>query len=334
LWRVNGRVKINSMSRNSTVYEVLIASPSDVVAERAILAEVIEDWNSANSSARGISLKALRWELDAVPATGARPQAILNTQLVKEADILLGVFWTRLGTPTGDAPSGTAEEIDNFRSQGKPVLLYFSEGSIPHSHDPEQFRMLKEYRATLSSDTLFSTFSSTEDLRRRVTRDLAKTINGLAKTATLSDVNKSLAPTPSNAFARVALRAGNKSFVGVKVITIFGEIQNTSQNRRIREYSCTLTVPKDCLSFSSDHYMAEVKSDDPDHRKFRYTEKTHANVQIFPGDVFQIVSVEIAVGHLPPEVRTKCLNMLITADAVVDGEMLQVAKRVDEFIGN
>jgi len=50
------------MARQSTVYEVLIASPSDVIAERLILSEVLQDWNSAHARARGISLQALRWE--------------------------------------------------------------------------------------------------------------------------------------------------------------------------------------------------------------------------------------------------------------------------------
>jgi hypothetical protein len=34
---------------------------------------------------------------------------------VESGDILMGVFWTRLGTPTGKAPSGTVEEIEHFR---------------------------------------------------------------------------------------------------------------------------------------------------------------------------------------------------------------------------
>jgi hypothetical protein len=80
--------------------------------------------------------------------------------------------------------------------------------------------------------------------------------------------------------------------------------------------------------------VAEIKSDEPGYRRFRRTEKIHGNVQIFPGDAVQIISIEIAVGHLSLEARTKCLNMLIKADAVVDGETLQIAKRVDEFIGN
>src|SRR5207249_3388104 len=48
--------------------------------------------------------------------------------------------------PTAERLPARAEEIEHFRRQGKPVLLYFSEADIPHNHDTEQSRLLKEYR--------------------------------------------------------------------------------------------------------------------------------------------------------------------------------------------
>jgi hypothetical protein len=175
--------RIIYMSRLSIVYEILIASPGDVVNERTVVAEVIEDWNSAHSRVRKISLQAVRWELDGVPATGDRPQAILNRQLVESADILIAVFGIRLGTPTGKAPSGTVEELEHFRSQGKPVLMYFSGGAVPRDHDPEQLRLLQEYRSELESNTLSYTFPDLAALRRRLSRDLANVMNSLAGAA-------------------------------------------------------------------------------------------------------------------------------------------------------
>ena len=78
---------------------------------------------------------------------GDRPQALLNEQLVFDADILIGVFWTRLGMPTGREESGTVEEIREFLERGKPVLLYFSKRPIaPDRLDPEQFRKLTEFQ--------------------------------------------------------------------------------------------------------------------------------------------------------------------------------------------
>lgn len=168
---------IIGMPRSSDILDVLIASPSDVTRERDILTEVILDWNSAHSRAVGVTLSAVRWETNAVPATGDRPQGLLNKQIVEGADIVLGVFWYRLGTPTGLAPSGTAEEIEIMRKKGKRVLLYFSEAPIPHNHDPEQLSALKRYRNSMEKNTLYWTFSSPDELRRLASKHLAAVIN-------------------------------------------------------------------------------------------------------------------------------------------------------------
>jgi len=318
------------MPRQSSLYEVLIASPSDVVAERRILTEVLEDWNSANSRSRGISLQALRWELDGVPASGKRPQEILNKQLVESADFLMAVFWARLGTPTGRALSGTVEEIEHFRELGRPVLLYFSEAAIPHNHDPEQFRLLSEYRKSLQTHTLYSTFKDAEDLRRRATRDLSQTINALTGSLT-STIGK--IPGKSE-LATVSLQTRSAGVIpgtNVKVVEVFAAIENLSPSKRIHEYSCTLSVPKCCLTYNTAHYAAEIQSVDENYRRFRYTEINH-RVVIHQGDRFQIISINVAVGHLSPAEQQKCMSMDVIADAVADGEVLQIRKTVAELM--
>jgi len=134
--------------------------------------------------------------------------------------------------------------------------------------------------------------------------------------------------------ARVSLRSRHKGQIPttpVAIVEVFGEIENLS-NSRMGEYSCTLKVPKLCLSWTSTTYVAEVKSNDPEYCRFRSTERNHSNVPIFPGDRFQIVSVEIAVGHLAPEDQGRCLKMEITAETEVDGELLQARKSVAELM--
>lgn len=148
------RAILPNNSRTATVFRVLIASPSDVVEEREVLANVVLDWNAAHSAAESIVLMPVKWETHAHPACGDYPQALINKQIVDDCDILIGAFWSRLGTATPVAPSGTAEEIERLRSKGKNVLLYFSTAPLPQSHDPEQWRMLKEYQRTLQMDSL------------------------------------------------------------------------------------------------------------------------------------------------------------------------------------
>jgi hypothetical protein len=44
--------------------------------------------------------------------------------------LLVGIFWTRIGSPTGEADSGTLEEIERVGNAKKPIMLYFSKVPI------------------------------------------------------------------------------------------------------------------------------------------------------------------------------------------------------------
>src|SRR3712207_2644653 len=106
------------MSYTATVYRVLIASPSDAQRERNMIRNLVFQWNDVHSPSREIVLLPVLWETHAVPQMGGRPQGIINKQLVENTDLLIGVFWTKLGNHTGRAKSGTVEEIEEFRGQG------------------------------------------------------------------------------------------------------------------------------------------------------------------------------------------------------------------------
>ena len=79
----------------------MIASPGDVAAERNVIREIITEWNNVNADSRRTVLLSIGWETHSVPEMGNRPQAIINKQILGGCDLLVGVFWTRLGTETG-----------------------------------------------------------------------------------------------------------------------------------------------------------------------------------------------------------------------------------------
>ncbi|HEX8866652.1 MAG TPA: hypothetical protein VF821_13435, partial [Lentzea sp.] len=118
------------MAYDARVFQILIASPGDVPEERDIVTEVIHEWNQLNSRERSIVLLPLRWETHSAPELNERPQSVINRQVVDHCDMAVGVFWTRLGTPTDVADSGTAEEIQRVGESGKPVMLYFSRAKV------------------------------------------------------------------------------------------------------------------------------------------------------------------------------------------------------------
>jgi hypothetical protein len=164
------------MVRTAIVLNVLIASPSDVGQERNVVTDAIHGWNAAHYQTTGTMLHAVRWETHSYPASGDRPQAILNKQIVESGDILIGIFGYKLGTPTGTAQSGTIEEIEEFRRAGKYVALYFSKADVPRSADRDQLKALEDYQRERQKDTLYGTFGTAEELRLLVTQHLPKII--------------------------------------------------------------------------------------------------------------------------------------------------------------
>jgi hypothetical protein len=127
-WKCKGREL--PMPFRSETYRVLIASPSDLAEERQAATEAVNEWNAQHAVAESAVLWPVRWETHAMPQSGIRPQEAVNRQLVSGCDMLVGMFWTKIGASTGVADSGTVEEIDQFVAAGKPALLYFSSRPI------------------------------------------------------------------------------------------------------------------------------------------------------------------------------------------------------------
>ena len=162
------------MPFDSTVFRVLVASPGDVGEERNVIPELINEWNAVNAIATKIILMPVKWETHSAPLMGDRPQAIINEQLVKDCDLLVGVFWTRIGTNTGVSVSGTAEEIEQFVNSNKPVMLYFSQAPVdPDKIEIDQFGILRSFKEKMRLKGLTETYLSISDFRQKFGRQLS-----------------------------------------------------------------------------------------------------------------------------------------------------------------
>ena len=195
---------VQAVSFSATVFRVLIASPGDLSQERQTIEEVVHGWNASHAADEGMVLLPVRWEIQAVPEYGDHPQAIINRRLVGECDMLIGAFWSRVGTPTGVAESGTVEEIEQFARARKPVLLYFSSKQIDLDRiDADQLVRVRELRARLEKVALVGQFASIEQLESRLTRDLIVQMRrlrpGSAEAAAIRpSAARPEAPLPSN----------------------------------------------------------------------------------------------------------------------------------------
>lgn len=168
-------------------YRVLIASPSDLPEERLAATEAVNDWNALHSVAESVVLLPVKWETHATPETGVRPQEAVNRQLVDNSDFLIGMFWTKLGTDTGVAASGTVEEIDRFVRAGKPAMLYFSERPVtPSNIDLKQHEKLRDFKAATYKRALVGNFSDLNTLKMTLHKDLTNTVRHLKRTAAMA----------------------------------------------------------------------------------------------------------------------------------------------------
>jgi len=99
---------------------------------------------------------------------GGDGQSQLNSQLVDKADIVIGIFHTRLGRETPRAKSGTAEEIERTHAAGKPVHIYRSTAPLPSDVDTKEIEELRAFFEEMQKAGLTGSFATAEDLQNQV----------------------------------------------------------------------------------------------------------------------------------------------------------------------
>jgi tetratricopeptide (TPR) repeat protein len=165
---------------------VVLVSPADVAEERAAAKRVIDELNRGN--ARN-DLTLWRWETDARAGLHLDgPQGLIDELMsIQDADLVIGVFWTRFGTPTADAGSGTEHELRNawqaWRTRGRPeVMVYFSSrGSrLQDVREAAQMERLLAFRDAMPREQLWWSYEQPVDferlLREHLTRFLERRI--------------------------------------------------------------------------------------------------------------------------------------------------------------
>jgi hypothetical protein len=230
------------MSYNATVINVMLATPSDVATERQIIRDVLAEWNSTHSHDRKIVLLPIGWDTHASPQMGERAQAIINKQVLQHADLLVAVFWARLGSPTGAAPSGTVEEIEEHLRAGKPAMLYFSSAPVrPDSVNEEQYRALKEFKSQVESRGLIESYESIAEFRQKLSRQVTQTTSRVwASVAGVlipdgTESAQSASPRLSDDAKTLLLEAAADHQGTVLVIETFGGVQISTNGKELVE---------------------------------------------------------------------------------------------------
>jgi hypothetical protein len=153
-----------------------------VEEEREIAVAVIQQWNDLYSYSRKVVLLPLRWETHTAPEYGTRPQEVINRAIVDQCDLLVGIFWTRIGSPTGLAESGTLEEIERVGQAGKPIMLYFSRVEIdPDRIELSQVEKLKAFKAKTYPQGLVESYRKIIEFRDKFYKQLELKVRDLQR---------------------------------------------------------------------------------------------------------------------------------------------------------
>ncbi len=226
------------MSFSARTFRILIASPSDVTEEREIAVKTIQEWNDLNSAERQVVLLPLRWETHSAPEYGRRPQEVLNRQIVDQCDLLVGIFWTRIGSPTGMADSGTLEEIERVASRGKPVMLYFSQAKQdPDQIDLAQLKKLREFKQKTFPKALVESYSSQIEFRDKLAKQIEIELRTLL--AGESAEGTAAKPVTDIQFAFANPETGEYLGSEIAIESTFMEIEGADE---IPDYSTSATM--------------------------------------------------------------------------------------------
>ena len=210
------------MSYNAKVFNIMIASPEDVACERSIFRDVVYEWNAVNSEARNIVLLPGGWESHSSPEMGISPQEIINNQILGRCDILVGVFWTRIGTQTTKYVSGTVEEVEEHVQSGKPVMLYFSNQAVRmDTVDKKQIQDLNKFKESCERRSLYASYDKPADFKEKFYRHLQLKLNehplfeGTTHESISKRVNSITKPPELTKEARTLLKEASLDLSGI-----------------------------------------------------------------------------------------------------------------------
>jgi len=187
--------------QRGTIIRVFVASPGDIPAERDMICDLIDEWNHTHSE-RGVIVEAIRWETHSHAAAGDNPQKIINRQLLDkyDCDVLIAIFWSRLGTPTDTHDAGTLEEIEGFserRGSKERVMLFFCRWPLPYNVDASQRDKVEAFRRDAEKWALCPTIDDKDKFKDVVRQNLNKVFAEIVESDAFKDTLPPTQPTPS-----------------------------------------------------------------------------------------------------------------------------------------
>ena len=258
---------------------VFVAWPSDVERERNVVFKIVGEINGTIGQRFSVTVEARDWTSVVGPGAG-RPQAVIN-KAIGTYDIFIGILWKRLGTPSGRAASGFAEELGlalnawrNRKKGGVSVLVYIREDS-PRSLDAidtKQLDAVRAYKAglfkrrTLLARAYKGVPAFEKLLRQHLTNEVLARLQHAPTTASPSPARAGKAPPPGKKPAPVRKRAPSKPRLDVPTVRRLLTDADRKTFARKALTACLREFRATAKAFNAGHAHAEivVKQDGPD----------------------------------------------------------------------
>ena len=158
------------MIKEVQIFKAFIASPSDTEKERLLCDLVFERVNKNLGEYLGFRIESKKWEKDTYPSFGNDGQDVINSQLLDDFQIFIGIMWHKFGTPTPRAGSGTEEEFDlaykkYTNGEALNLFVYFNTASAnPFELDLEQLSKVKSFKNKIAEcGGLYKEYSGTDE---------------------------------------------------------------------------------------------------------------------------------------------------------------------------
>lgn len=135
------------MAQIVTAYDLLISCPSDVTEHIPKIERSVSLCNNLYGRYNNIIVRMLHWSTNVSPDMRDLAQRVINKEIVDSADMVVGIFGNRFGTPTKEYGSGTEEEIERMIANDKKVFLYFLNVPVlPKDISFEQYNKVQEFK--------------------------------------------------------------------------------------------------------------------------------------------------------------------------------------------
>ena len=161
------------------VLRTVVASPTDVKPERDALPSIFDEVNRDTAGPARLHLELSRWETDSHPGFHAEgPQGLIDPILnIMDCDLLIGIFWSRMGTPTPSGRTGTEHEFDTAfeswkRNRRPQIMAYFCTRAPSTTADQAQVARVQTFKEQFPREGLHWPYASRVEFEKLVATHL------------------------------------------------------------------------------------------------------------------------------------------------------------------